>query len=69
MYRVSDTFPLEKAVIEMGRFIQCALYFLNCLPANIEDGVLCDATMDASRKFYYEYGPFEFEIASEAGIW
>ncbi|CAG8473404.1 6961_t:CDS:10 [Acaulospora morrowiae] len=51
LYAMSEDIPFQVAVLELVKLIQTALYIFGDFPWNFIDGLLCDSTESALRKF------------------
>ncbi|RKP10815.1 hypothetical protein THASP1DRAFT_27411 [Thamnocephalis sphaerospora] len=63
LYRISGNVPVYYAIWELGRLVQTALYLFG-LTGSVRqtDGLLCDITLAAARRFSVEHGMGETEM-------
>lgn len=62
IYKTLPSVELHVAVFDMIKLVQAALYIISCIPKLYTDGLLCDSTVAALRKFNQDYGPFESSV-------
>ncbi|RUS20656.1 hypothetical protein BC937DRAFT_94695 [Endogone sp. FLAS-F59071] len=58
LFKIADSMPFGKAVLELVRLAQASLHIFGLLPAEYIDGLLCNMTGMALETFYMEFGPF-----------
>ncbi|KAI9592820.1 hypothetical protein BDF19DRAFT_415900 [Syncephalis fuscata] len=61
LYHIADNISVYYAVWELGRLVQMALYLLGLTSTYYVDGLVCDTTLAAARRFASEYGVNEKE--------
>ena len=68
LYRVSDKIPIIDAAVELVRLCQIALVLFKQLPREYNDGLLCDVTTTALKKWWAEVGTDYFNIEPNDGV-
>ena len=57
IYKIAETVPFERAVINLVTLAQVALYLFNLLKKEYIDGLICNETTQAFWQFYTKYHP------------
>lgn len=68
LYRTSDKNPLYSSVIELVRMCQIALHMFALLDSDYIDGLLCDITEHAIRKWWVTFGNDVYSTEPHDGI-
>ena len=66
VFRTSTNIPFDYTVMQLGRLVQLSLHFFNLYRLEEVDGVLCDDTMDALRKYQSHFGVGRSEVRERA---
>ncbi|KAL6605419.1 hypothetical protein U3516DRAFT_784205 [Neocallimastix sp. 'constans'] len=65
LFDIHPSVPFNFAIIELGKIIQISLYFLGMIvETKCDDGLLCDETLTAIRRFYTTMSSYDTEIDS-----
>jgi len=62
VFKTSPNVPFEFTVIHLVRLVQLSLHFFNLFRLEEVDGVLCDDTMEALRKYQTHFGVTRGEV-------
>jgi hypothetical protein len=68
LYKVSDRIPFYKAVIELVKLCQVALYLFEKLEPEYIDGLLCDVSEKAIGNWWTEVGAEHYNFEPNDGI-
>jgi len=63
LFDIHPSVPFNFAIIELGKIIQISLYFLGMIvETKCDDGLLCDETLTAIRRFYTTMSSYDTEV-------
>lgn len=68
LYCTSDRVLVEDAVIELVRLCQLALFLFRQLAREFTDGLLCDVTITAVKRWWAEIGTEYFNVEPNDGV-